>query len=495
MENVKKIFYILNIPSLKFRGSFSLLIGLCLAVCSPVMALSPNLKPYSNNPYYWEYKSEPVLLLGGSSEDNLFQLPSAKLKIELDRLREHGGNYVRNTMSSRDEGNVWPFEINNGKYDLRSWNSVYWDRFEHFLEETSNRGIFVQLELWATFDYYRDNWFNKNPFNPRNNQTYDLDMSGLSESVVTHPALHQNSFFYSVPKEDELKIVLKYQERFVEKILSYSLRFDHVLYCIDNETAVTPEWGRYWSKFIRNQSDLANREIYITEMWNEWDLRDGQHRETRENITDYDFIEVSQNNHQSGQDHFDALAWVRDQLALMPRPMNSVKVYGGKKKKEDTSQEGSERFWRNLFAGVAAIRFHRPKSGLGDTDLALMHLRGARRFTDTFEFYKSYPAPDRLERRHDDEAYCLEIPGKKWAVYFPPVEALNYWERILSFLLDDLSSEREVILDLFEEPKKISIKWFSIEKSEFLKTNIYYSQQVEMLTPDDSQWIAIVELL
>ena len=31
------------------------------------------IKVYTSNPAYWEYKEEPVLLIGGSDDDNIFQ--------------------------------------------------------------------------------------------------------------------------------------------------------------------------------------------------------------------------------------------------------------------------------------------------------------------------------------------------------------------------------------------------------------------------------------
>ena len=82
-----------------------------------------------DHPQYWEYNGAPVLLLGGSDEDNLFQLPG--LEQQLDLLASIGGNYVRNTMSSRDSGNVWAFHLDpvTGLYDLGTWNQEYWDRF------------------------------------------------------------------------------------------------------------------------------------------------------------------------------------------------------------------------------------------------------------------------------------------------------------------------------------------------------------------------------
>ncbi|MCK4293614.1 MAG: carbon-nitrogen hydrolase family protein [Planctomycetes bacterium] len=48
------------------------------------------IRPYAKNPYYWQYKGEPVLLLGGSKDDNLFQIPD--LKGHLDLLASVGGS-------------------------------------------------------------------------------------------------------------------------------------------------------------------------------------------------------------------------------------------------------------------------------------------------------------------------------------------------------------------------------------------------------------------
>ena len=45
---------------------------------------SQRIQPYAKNPHYCQYKSEPVLLVGGTIGDNLFQLPF--LKKHLDTL-------------------------------------------------------------------------------------------------------------------------------------------------------------------------------------------------------------------------------------------------------------------------------------------------------------------------------------------------------------------------------------------------------------------------
>src|SRR5210317_1320510 len=69
------------------------------------------IKPWTENPWYWQYKGEPVMLLGASSDDNLFQWPAEMLIPHLDSMKEVGANYVRNTMSDRqDKGfELYPF--------------------------------------------------------------------------------------------------------------------------------------------------------------------------------------------------------------------------------------------------------------------------------------------------------------------------------------------------------------------------------------------------
>ena len=72
------------------------------------------IKPYSGNVRYWQYKDEPVLLLSGTKNDNLFQITD--LEEHLNELQSVGGNFIRNTMSSRDTGDVLPFlQLSEGR--------------------------------------------------------------------------------------------------------------------------------------------------------------------------------------------------------------------------------------------------------------------------------------------------------------------------------------------------------------------------------------------
>ena len=58
------------------------------------------IKPYAENPRYWQYKGKPVMLLGGSKTDHIFLLDD--LKTHLDEMQAVGANYVLNTMSQRE---------------------------------------------------------------------------------------------------------------------------------------------------------------------------------------------------------------------------------------------------------------------------------------------------------------------------------------------------------------------------------------------------------
>ncbi|HEY8503237.1 MAG TPA: hypothetical protein VIL46_01555, partial [Gemmataceae bacterium] len=258
------------------------------------------IRPYAKNPFYWEYKGKPVLLLGGSDDDNLFQWEEPRLREHLDRLAAAGGNYVRNTMSARDDGNLQPFaRLPNGRYDLDKFNEEYWKRFETLLRLARERDIIVQIELWDRFDFAREPW-EKNAYNPENNVTYTAEQSGLKPRYPQHPGGNQNPFFRTVPELENNETVLKYQRAQVDRMLSISLNYPNVLYCMDNETSGRPEWGAYWANHIRRRAKEKGVEVHTTEMWDPWDLSDPLHRNTFDHPETYSFIDVSQNNHQKG---------------------------------------------------------------------------------------------------------------------------------------------------------------------------------------------------
>lgn len=388
----------------------------------------PNpIRPYRGNPCYWEYKGDPVLLLGASDEDNLFNHPDVwpfGLESHLDLMKRFGGNYVRNTMSSRDPGNVWPFaREEGGLYDLDSWNDEYWERFRTFLDLTYERGIIVQVEVWDRFDYARDPWAD-NPFNPRNNWNYTSESSGLPEVIRSHPGARENPFFRTIPELEDNPVVRRYQEAFVDRLLSITFEYPHVLYTISNETNESPLWSEYWARSIKAQAESRGVEVNVTEMWDAWDLAHAMHRATFDRPDLYSFADISQNNHQSGQVHWDnAQKALSRSLGNPPRPVNSVKIYGGISH-GGSLEEGARRLWRNTFGGLASSRFHRTlnpaqPSGAGLSRLAQIHLSSLRTFTDSLDIFRMQPRLDLLYDRGNDEAYAMAEEGLQYAVYFP----------------------------------------------------------------------------
>jgi hypothetical protein len=168
--------------------------AVCLAAATRAADNPDRIRPYDKNPRYWQHKGQPVLLIGGSKDDNLFQIPD--LEKHLDEIAAAGGNYIRNTMSDRKDGGfeVYPFALrDDGKYDLEDWNDEYWRRFDLMLKETAKRKIIVQIEVWDRFDYSTNNW-EKHPYNPSCNVNYTREESGLAAEYPNQLAAMSSHF-------------------------------------------------------------------------------------------------------------------------------------------------------------------------------------------------------------------------------------------------------------------------------------------------------------
>ena len=387
----------------------------------PPSAEETGIAVYFGNPCYWSYDGAPVLLLGGSDEDNLFNHP-AMMRDNLDTLARIGGNYIRGTLSWRDEGNVPPFESNGSVYDLDRFNQEFFDRLDTCIREAAARDIVVQIELWATFDYYLENWL-INPFNPKNNSNYTTENTRLVTEWEFHPAQRPQPFFYSVPAQNNDTMLLRYQEAFARKVLDVTLPYNNVLYSIDNETRAPAEWALYWGRFIGDYARSHGKTALVTEMWDQWNITHPDHETTYENPAIFPFTDVSQNNWQDGDTHYERLLWYRSMLSGIaggPRPVNNVKVYARLSgNRPNDYGVGVERWWRNIFAGCASTRFHRPPSGSGLDDTAQTMIHSARVFTSAYPHFTTRPAPELLRDRGENEAFCLADPGSVYALYFP----------------------------------------------------------------------------
>ncbi|HIG31064.1 MAG TPA: hypothetical protein EYQ50_25990 [Verrucomicrobiales bacterium] len=444
------------------------------------------LEPWEKLPWYWSRDGHPILLLGGSDDDNLFQWPEDRLLDQLERIKEAGGNVIRNTMSDRkDRGfEVYPFlQLEGGKYDLGRWNPEYWERFERLLKETAKLGIFVQIEVWDRFDY-TDNRKNDprrwedHPYAPKNNVNYSAAESGFAARYPDHPGANKQPFFYTTPKQRDNKVVRQFQEAFVGKVLDHTLRYDHVLYCMDNETRAESAWGAYWARFVKARAKQASKTVMVTEMWDAWDLSSDEHKHTFDHPELYDFVDVSQNNQNKGQKHWENFLYVRSYLGRKPRPMNTTKTYGADGNKfGHTDQDAIERFWRHLLAGAASIRFHRPDSGLGISDKAVACIKAARLLEKRVRLWDVEPSNELLLHREENEAYlAATAKHDTYIVYFPAS-----------------GKSKEVTLDLSDSEGEFGVHWIDIDTGNLSKiTTIGGGGRRQLSPPGNGNFAAAI---
>jgi hypothetical protein len=297
-------------------------------------------------------------------------------------------------------------------------------------------------------------------------------------------------FFKSVPELDNNEILLAYQTKFVDKILSYSLNYPNILYCINNETGEHLEWGDYWAEYIKSKATKARLKVYITDMRRNEKIRSEDHHHIYQNPELYTFIDISQNNAWEGlgQKHYDNILFVRDYISNNPRPINNVKNYGAVRHGED---ESIARFCRIIFAGCASARFHRPhplenpeaheastEFGLGLSPQAQSIIKSMDTIMKKFDYVKSKPDNELLSHREENEAYLMVNKGKQYALYFPK----DAGDGFVTLDMSDAKGEWELI-------------WLNMKDSKWLdqKIEIKGGNKVKLQKPDAGHWAALIE--
>ncbi|TVS20304.1 MAG: hypothetical protein EA424_04670 [Planctomycetaceae bacterium] len=467
------------------RAMLAFLLLIAVFAIGPVHA-DDAIRPYEGNPYYWQYKGRPVLLLGGSDQDNLFNHPDIApdgLEAHLDLLRSVGGNTVRNTMSTREAGNLFAFhrDPDTGLYDLDRFHDAYWQRLDTLLALAKARDIIVQIELWDPHDYYRPvgdlgGWAQQ-PFNPANNINYTFAESGLIETVdwsAVHDPDKDHPFFQTVPAERDLALVRRYQERFVDKVLEVALPYPNVLYCVSNESNDSLHWSDYWAEHLRRRAAQAGRPIQVGEMRfpNNPRHADFQHLIARHDL--YAFLDMGQLNRPVRQTHWDNLQYLRGQLAERPRPINNTKIYGGDQVGWTGGyRTGEECFWRNVLGGAASARFHRPPAGRGLSPPAQGHIRSARMMADRMDFFSAEPRNDLLSDREANVAYLRCVPGRQYAVYFPDGGAVK--------------------LDVSAMKGRLQVHWLEIARNAWqTPRDAHGGGTLELNAPGQGHWAVLI---
>jgi hypothetical protein len=247
------------------------------------------------------------------------------------------------------------------------------------------------------------------PYNPRNNVNYTAEESGLAEEIPYYsgskPSRH--AFFHTAAAMDDNVVVRRYQEAFVNRILDFSLKYPNVLYCMNNEIGEDPEWGRHWARFIRRRAKAEGVDVYLADMRRNSNFDSAEQIALLHDDQHYDFFEISQNNVNTGQRHFNQILSVRVRRLDDPKPLNNVKIYGGEGHGwTGGSLEATRRMWRNLIGGLASSRFHRPGPddrpfGIGANELARAHMRNVRTVMEEIGWPDIEPDPGFVQLRSD----------------------------------------------------------------------------------------------
>jgi len=393
-----------------------------------------------------------------------------------------GGNCVRNTMSQREGLDLKPHKrLSSGKFDLKQWNAEYWKRFANCLKWCQERQIIIQIEVWDRFDYSQDQW-QTSPWRPGNNITYTNQQTGLAEKYPTPPWRDNHPFFHAIPGMSRYKkqydTIRRFQEEFVEKMLSYSLDYDNVLYCMNNETSTPVAWGRYWMRFIEERAKKKGVEVYVTDMFDDG-FKPQSSAKIRQAFDDpkvYEFMDISQVNSRTfNEAHWVNIKWLADQAAKHPRPLNNTKIYSDGELNFGTGTpiDGVERFWRNLIAGCASCRFHRDGGGIGLNDIAKACIKAARNVEREVRFWQVRPRMDLLKDRQQDEAYLTAAPGREYMLYF--------------------TDGGSVKLDLKKHKGEFALGWMNIKTGDWAgKSRIIGGKEVTIAAPGKGGWAATI---
>jgi hypothetical protein len=332
----------------------------------------------------------------------------------------------------------------------------FWTRIEMFISEAAKRDIIVQLELWDRFDLIDGSWgsWPLSPWNPKNNTNYTTQTSGLAQSYGSfsrHPFLqcipgHPEYEKASPSKKAQYDLIRSFQDKFVDKLLSITLKYDNVLYCMNNETHADPAWGLYWMNFIEHKASARGKVVATTDMFDDVYAAENSKGLTYQlaNRDKYDYIDISQaNSRHADQEHWDAVKWIAEATEKVDPPylMHMTKVYGNdlaldgqpwSRFKPGDSDNAIEEWWRNLIAGVAGVRFHRPTSGIGLYPEAKACISATRKIESMVKFWDVKDRLDLLSDRQPDEAYLAADPGKAYILYFT-----KYGEGSVGLKLDD----------------------------------------------------------
>jgi hypothetical protein len=205
---------------------------------------------HPENPRYFLFRGQPEFLITSGEHYGALLNRDFNYGPYLDELRARQFNLTRlfagtyrevpgsfqiraNTLAPVPASYVAPWARTNepgaadggNKFDLATWEPTYFDRLNAFVSAASARGIVVELVLFCPF--YKENLWDVNPMNARNNVNHVGTMLRTEVYTLKHSAM------------------LAIHEALVRRLVTELHRFDNLYYEICNEPyfgGVTLEW-------------------------------------------------------------------------------------------------------------------------------------------------------------------------------------------------------------------------------------------------------------
>ncbi len=228
------------------------------------------MKLHPENPHYFLFRGKPTVLITSAEHYGAVLNLDFDYVRYLDELRDCGLNHTRlftgsyrelpgsfniakNTLAPRAGRHVCPWARSSApgasdggnKFDLKTWDDVYFDRLKDFLRQAGQRGIVVEVNLFCP--NYEPGLWAANPMNALNN------INGIGQCVHTE--------CYTLMHADLLAV----QEAMTRKIVQELSAFDNLYYEVCNEPyfgGVSMEWQHHIADcIVQTETPLARKHL------------------------------------------------------------------------------------------------------------------------------------------------------------------------------------------------------------------------------------------
>lgn len=217
---------------------------------------------HPKNQHYFLYKGKPLALISSAEHYGAVLNLNFDYVSYLETLAADGMNYTRiftgtyfeiegesfgiqnNTLAPEKDKIITPWALvisdlsGEVKYDLSTWNEVYFERLRDFIAVAADHDIIVEVTLFSSI--YRDKHWDICPQNPVNNINIGHKLTRLNAQTLNNGTL------------------LGYQDSFVRKMVNELNEYDNLFFEIQNEP---------WSDHPVPVYNIVNKEELKPDDW------------------------------------------------------------------------------------------------------------------------------------------------------------------------------------------------------------------------------------